>query len=92
MARRIKKYIGAYAALLGSVDALIFTAGMGENSHTLRAKIAQDLEILGIEIDEEANRENRLLISKKSSKVKVFVIKTDEELEIAREAMRIHLV
>lgn len=89
MARRVKKYIGSYAALLGSVDAIVFTAGIGENSHTLRAKILQNLEILGVELDEEANAQNRLLISKDSSKVKVFVIKTNEELEIAREAMGI---
>lgn len=89
MARRVKKYIGSYAALLGSVDAMVFTAGIGENSHTLRAKILQNLEILGVELDEEANAQNTLLISKDSSKVKVFVIKTNEELEIAREAMGI---
>ena len=88
-ARRVKKYIGAYAALLGSVDAIVFTAGIGENSHMLRAKILQNLDILGVKLDEEANKKNSLLISQESSKVKVFVIKTDEELEIAREAMGI---
>ncbi|MDD5372798.1 MAG: acetate kinase [Sulfurimonas sp.] len=86
MARRVKKYIGSYMVLLGRVDALVFTAGIGENSHTLRAKILQNLEIFGVELDEEANRQNALLISKKSSRIKVFVIKTDEELEIARQS------
>ena len=84
-ARRVKKYIGSYAALLGRVDAIVFTAGIGENSHTMRSKIMQDLELFGIELDEEANRENSILISKASSRVKVFVIKTNEELEMARE-------
>jgi acetate kinase len=84
-ARRVKKYIGSYAALLGRVDAIVFTAGIGENSHTMRSKIMQNLELFGIELDEEANRENSVLISKASSRVKVFVIKTNEELEMARE-------
>lgn len=85
VARRVKKYIGSYAALLGRVDAIVFTAGIGENSHTMRSKIMQDLELFGIELDEKANRENSILISKASSRVKVFVIKTNEELEMARE-------
>lgn len=85
-ARRVKKYIGSYAALLGRVDAIVFTAGIGENSHTMRSKIVQDPEFFGIELDEEANRKNSVLISKASSRVKLFVIKTDEELEMARES------
>ena len=89
MARRVKKYIGSYTALLSNVDALVFTAGIGENSHTIRAKILQGLETFGIELDEEANEQNLTLISKASSRVKVFVIKTNEELEIARESERV---
>ena len=85
-ARRVKKYIGSYTALLGRVDAIVFTAGIGENSHTMRSKIVQDMKLFGIELDEEANRENSVLISKASSRVKLFVIKTDEELEMARES------
>jgi acetate kinase len=85
-ARRVKKYIGSYMALLGRVDAIVFTAGIGENSHTMRSKIVQGLELFGIELDEKANRENSVLISKASSRVKLFVIKTDEELEMARES------
>ncbi|MGE4397054.1 MAG: acetate/propionate family kinase [Sulfurimonas sp.] len=87
--RRVVKYIGSYMALLGRVDALVFTAGIGENSSSLRAEILQDLEIFGVVLDREANLQNSLLISNDSSKIKVFVIKTDEELEIAREAVKI---
>ncbi|MGE4419257.1 MAG: acetate/propionate family kinase [Sulfurimonas sp.] len=85
LTRRIKKYIGSYMALLGRVDALVFTAGIGEHSSSLRAEILQNLELFGIVLDEEANLQNATLISNASSRVKVFVIKTDEELEIARE-------
>lgn len=89
MARRVKKYIGSYMALLGRVDAIVFTAGIGENSYMLRAKILQNLEVFGIEIDKKANESNSLLISKTSSKIRVFVIKTNEELEIARLSQNI---
>lgn len=87
--RRVVKYIGSYMALLRRVDALVFTAGIGENSSSLRAEILRDLETFGIILDEEANLQNSLLISSESSKIKVFVIKTDEELQIAREAITI---
>ncbi len=86
MARRVKKYIGAYTALLGRVDAVVFTAGIGENSYIVREKILQNLEIFGIKLDKDANEQNATLISKESSKVKIFVIKTDEELEIAKQS------
>ena len=89
MTRRIKKYIGAYIALLGRVDAIAFTAGIGENSSAIRGKILENLDILGIEIDLRANKQNSTLISKESSKIKLFVIKTDEELEIARQSKKI---
>jgi acetate kinase len=85
LTRRIKKYIGSYMALLGRVDALVFTAGIGEHSYSLRAEILQNLELFGIVLDKQANLQNATLISNASSRVKVFVIKTDEELEIARE-------
>ncbi|TKI70928.1 acetate kinase [Sulfurimonas crateris] len=87
--RRVVKYIGSYMTLLKRVDALVFTAGIGENSSSLRAEILRDLEIFGIFLDEEANLKNSLLISSESSKIKVFVIKTDEELQIARETITI---
>lgn len=83
MARRVKKYIGSYTAVLGRIDAVTFTAGIGENSAYIRSEILEDLEVLGIEIDKKANDSNSALISNDSSKTKVFVIKTDEELEIA---------
>ncbi len=85
LTRRIKKYIGSYMTLLGRVDALVFTAGIGEHSSSLRAEILQNLELFGIVLDTKANLQNATLISNASSKIKVFVIKTDEELEIARE-------
>lgn len=86
MTRRVKKYIGSYMALLGRVDAIVFCAGIGENSPMIRAKILQNLELFGIELDSEANEKNLTKISKPTSKIELFVIKTDEELEIAIEA------
>lgn len=86
MSRRVKKYIGSYMALLGRVDAIAFCAGIGENSSHVREKILKNLELFGIELDIEANEKNLTKISKPTSKIEVFVIKTDEELEIALEA------
>jgi acetate kinase len=88
---RIKKYIGSYAAAMGGVDAVVFTAGVGENSAVHRMKSCEDLEFLGIEIDEEKNRNavgrtQESEISKQGSRVKVFVIPTDEELVMAVDA------
>ncbi len=88
---RVKKYIGAYMAALGEVEALIFTAGIGENSFEVRERVCENLEIFGIKLDKEKNKRNETIISKKSSKVKVLVIKTDEEIEIARETKRLLL-
>ena len=85
---RIKKYIGGYTAAMNGLDALIFTAGIGENSDVIRRMVCRDMEYLGIELNEEKNsiraRENRI-ISTDNSKVKVFVIPTNEELEIAKQ-------
>lgn len=86
MSRRVKKYIGSYMALLGRVDAIAFCAGIGENSSHVREKILKNLELFGIELDIEANEKSLTKISKPTSKIEVFVIKTDEELEIALEA------
>jgi acetate kinase len=88
---RIRKYIGAYAAAMGGVDAVVFTAGVGENSATHRLRSCEDLEFLGIEIDEEKNlnavgRTQESEISTTGSRVKVFVIPTDEELVMAVDA------
>lgn len=81
---RVKKYIGSYAAVLGGVDAIVFTAGIGENVGSLRAQILDGCEYLGVAIDPEKNSANQQEISAKKSKVKVFVIPTDEELVIAQ--------
>lgn len=84
---RVKKYIGAYAAAMGGVDAVVFTAGIGENSHLTRQHVCEGLEFLGIKIDLEKNntRGKAIDISDPSAKVKVFIIPTDEELMIARD-------
>ncbi len=83
----VKKYIGSYAAAMGGLDVVIFTAGLGENSISAREKICEGLEFMGIEIDKEKNnvRGKEALISKDDSKVEVFVIPTNEELMIARD-------
>jgi acetate kinase len=85
---RLKKYIGPYAAAMGGVDAIIFTAGAGENSFLHREKIMEGLEFMGAMIDQEKNRqaareEKETEISTAASRVKVFVIPTDEELALA---------
>jgi len=87
---RIKKYIGAYYAVLGRLDALIFTGGIGENAADIRAGACRGLSQLGIEIDPEKN--NRRLsetfeIHAEKSMVKVLVIPTNEELEIATQTV-----
>lgn len=88
---RVKKYIGSYAAAMGGVDAIVFTAGIGENAKDVRKDVMEDMEFLGIEIDEEANdvRGETREISTKDSKVKVFTIPTNEELVIARDTEEI---
>lgn len=85
---RIKKYIGAYAAALGGVDAIVFTAGVGENQTGTREKACEGLEFLGIKIDVVKNatiRGEEAIISTPESKVKVVVVPTDEEIVIARD-------
>ncbi len=83
----VKKYIGSYAAAMGGVDVIIFTAGLGENSAPAREESCRGLEFLGVEIDTDKNniRGKEAEVSKENSKVKVFVIPTNEELMIARE-------
>lgn len=86
---RIKKYIGAYAAILGRLDAIIFTAGVGENAAPVRSGACSDLGIIGIELNEEKNAERApgiREIQSDSSKVKVLIVPTNEELEIAQQA------
>ena len=86
---RIKKYIGAYAAAMGGVDIIVWTAGVGENQIGTRLEACSGLEFLGIKIDEEANkvRGEEAIISTPDSKVTVCVIPTDEELMIAKDTM-----
>lgn len=89
---RVKKYIGAYAAALGGLDILVFTAGVGENSFSTRSECCRGLEFLGIEIDESVNhglRGKAAIISKPESRVKVVVIPTDEEFMIANETYKL---
>ena len=84
---RVTKYIGAYAAAMNGVDAIAFTAGVGENDKTGRKNICSSLAFMGVEIDDEANnvRGEERVISSPNSKVKVMLIPTNEELAIARE-------
>lgn len=79
-----KKFMGAYAAALEGLDALVFSGGIGENSPEVRSQICDGLEFLGIELCEIKNMKNEILISTKTSKVAVYVIKTNEELMIAK--------
>ncbi len=87
----ILRFIGSYIAVLGGVDAIAFTAGIGENSSLVRKMLCERLAYLGIELDEEANskRGEKIEISKKGSQVRVFVVPTNEELVIAQDTMRL---
>ena len=89
-AYRIRKYIGAYALALGALDAVVFTAGVGENDDRMRAKVLEGLEGLGIVLDAERNADPRALgpeISTADSRVRVLVVPTNEELAIARDSL-----
>lgn len=88
----IVKYIGAYTASMGGVDAIVFTGGVGENGSEVRKLICERLAYMGIELDEEANKQRgkTIEISKADSKVRVFVIPTNEELVIAQDTK--HLI
>jgi acetate kinase len=85
---RIKKYIGAYFAVLGEVDALVFTAGIGENAHDIRRIVCTDMQHLGLAVDRKRNRQrigSATEIQTERSPVKIWVIPTNEELEIAEQ-------
>lgn len=86
-AYEVRKYIGSYAAALGGLDCLVFTAGVGENSASMRARICEGLEFLGVKLDPEKNntRGKEAIISADDSKVTVWVIPTNEELMIAMD-------
>ncbi|MEP7233538.1 MAG: hypothetical protein ABI691_24980 [Ginsengibacter sp.] len=79
-----KKWIGSFAAVLCGLDTLVFSGGIGEHSPEVRSKICDGLEFLGIELDEIKNMNNEAIISTEASKVTVRVIKTNEEVMIAR--------
>ncbi|MFY9082297.1 acetate kinase [Aliarcobacter butzleri] len=92
MCNRVKKYVCSYAGLLGGVDAICFTAGIGENSDIVREKVCHNLEFMGVEIDKEKNQiKNHQIreINKESSKTKIFVIPTNEELVIAQDTFNL---
>ena len=89
VAYRIIKYVGAYAAAMNGLDAIIFTAGIGENADQLRKEVCAGLSFLGVILSEKANAapaDSPRIISDDQSKVKVLVIPTNEALEIAEEA------
>ncbi len=89
---RIKKYIGAYTAALGGVDVIVFTGGIGENASETRANVMKDMEYLGVDLDFEKNnglRSKEAEITKADSRVKVWIVPTNEELVIARDTLRI---
>jgi acetate kinase len=89
---RVKKYIGAYYAVLGSVDAIVFTGGIGENSAFVRSRSCEGLSALGISLDEVRNSAvsgGIAEVQAHESRVKVLVIPTDEEREIARQTIEV---
>jgi len=83
------KYIGSYIAALDGLDALVFTAGMGEKAFYVRERICAHFSHLGLRLDKSKNKQCKELISSKSSKIKVFVIPTDEECQIAKESLNV---
>ncbi len=96
MAHRLRKYIGAYAAVMGGVDAIVFTAGIGENSSVVRHRVAQRLDFLGARLDEDANREAEVNfeapvaeINEPHSRTRLLVVQTDESWSISRETAKL---
>lgn len=92
MAYRIKKFIGSYIAVLNGVDAMLFTAGIGENSSLLRAMVCENMDGLGIKIDSKKNQKRTdgiQEIQHEDSRVKILVVPTNEELEIAKQAFEL---
>jgi acetate kinase len=83
-----KKWIGSFAAVLGGLDTLVFAGGIGENAWSVRTRICEGLEFLGIELDNSRNTKTAGVISTNSSRVTLRVIRTDEELMIARSVCR----
>jgi acetate kinase len=91
-AYRIQKYIGSYAAILNGLDAILFTAGIGENSTLMRKMACKNLDFLGIDLDDTKNeiRSNKIReIQSEKSTVKILVIPTNEEIEIAKQSYQL---
>ncbi|MFA7634943.1 MAG: acetate kinase, partial [Bacillota bacterium] len=90
-AYRVVKYIGAYAAAMGALDGIVFTAGVGENSSTMRKRICDRLQVFGVQLDREKNSARGLeqIISTPGSRVTVMAIPTNEEIMIARDTAEI---
>jgi acetate kinase len=86
---QVKKWLGSFAAALGGLDTLVFAGGIGENVPLVRARICEGLGFLGIELDNSRNAENALMISTDRARVIARVIRTDEELMIARSVVRV---
>jgi acetate kinase len=89
---RVKRYIGAFAAEIGGIDALIFTGGVGENGPESREEICNGLEFMGVAFDKDANdgvRGKATLLSKPESRVKVAIIPTNEEKVIAADTVKV---
>ena len=84
-----KKWVGAFAASLGGLDTLVFSGGIGENASAIRSRICEGLGFLGVQLDAEANRRNEAVISMTAGRVTVRVIRTDEEMMIARSVYRV---
>jgi acetate kinase len=86
---QVKKWIGSFAAVLGGMDTLIFSGGIGENAPAIRSRVCSGLEFLGIGIDERHNADGAAVISNQDSRVMVRVMHTDEEVMIAKIACRV---
>jgi acetate kinase len=86
---RLKTAIGALSAALGGLDSLIFSGGIGENSHEIRSRVCDGLGYLGIALDDQRNAAGELLISTDTSLTKIRVIQTDEEAVLVRAALRL---
>ena len=87
---QIKKYVGAYAAVMGGLDCVVFTGGIGENDDFVRSEVCKNMEFLGIKLDEEKNKQRGqdiIDLSAADSRVKVLMVCTNEELMIARDTL-----
>ncbi|MCK5678212.1 MAG: acetate kinase, partial [Flavobacteriaceae bacterium] len=91
-AYRIKKYIGAYASAMNGLDAIVFTAGIGENSDVIRKMVCDNMDFLGLELDKEKNKirsKDIREINTETSKIKILIIPTNEEIEIAKQSYKL---